>query len=105
FVLVLVLVRDKKAVQPLLFQPGANERQMLGPEGRIGGFVEGLAHGHDLGPLRLWLKADAGAASSLWWAAWTRDCPFSHSSSTDDRQRPSSRGRSVQPGPRPRSRS
>ena len=44
-VLVLVLVRDQQAVEALLGHPGPNERQVLRPEGRIGGFVEGLAHG------------------------------------------------------------
>ena len=45
FVLVLVLVRDQQAVEALLGHFRADAGKMLRPEGRIGGFVEGLAHG------------------------------------------------------------
>ncbi|MNS58453.1 hypothetical protein D3C72_913740 [compost metagenome] len=44
FVLMLVLVRDQQAVQALLGHLRPQQGQMLGPEGRIGGFVECLAH-------------------------------------------------------------
>ena len=45
-----VLVRNQQTIQTLFGQTGANERKVLGPEGRIGGFIEGLAHGADLIP-------------------------------------------------------
>ena len=48
FVLVLVLVRDDEGVEPQLRHLGADQRQVLAPEGRIGGLVEGLAHGRVL---------------------------------------------------------
>ncbi|MNK99764.1 hypothetical protein D3C87_1201780 [compost metagenome] len=50
FVLMLVLVRDQQAVQALLRHLGAQQRQVLGPEGGIGGFVECLAHEGSLHP-------------------------------------------------------
>ena len=34
-----------RGIEALFGHPGANARQVSGPEGRIGGFVEGLAHG------------------------------------------------------------
>ncbi len=45
FVLVLVLVRDEEAVDALAGHGGADQQRVLAAEGRIGGFVEGLAHG------------------------------------------------------------
>src|SRR5690606_13748493 len=42
---VLVLVRDQPAVEALLGHAGPEQGQVAGGEGRIGGFVEGLAHG------------------------------------------------------------
>ena len=44
-VLVFVLMRDQQAVEPLLGHLRANARQVFRPEGRISGFIEGLAHG------------------------------------------------------------
>ncbi len=44
-VLVLVLVGDEEAVQALLGHGPADQRHVLGREGAIGGFCEGLAHG------------------------------------------------------------
>ncbi len=44
-VLVLVLVRDEKAVQALGGHLGPDQGKVLAPEGGIGGVVEGLAHG------------------------------------------------------------
>ena len=44
-VLMLILVRDQQAVEPLLGHFRADTGQMFRPEGRIGGFIEGLAHG------------------------------------------------------------
>ena len=47
-VLVLVLVRDQEAVQPLRLHGRADQGDVLGAEGRIGGFIEGLMHGRNL---------------------------------------------------------
>jgi hypothetical protein len=62
FVLVLVLVRDQQAVEALLGHLGAEQRQVLGPEGRIGGFVECLAHDCSLSLLPSREKVGAGGA-------------------------------------------
>jgi len=52
----LVLMRDQQAVEALLGHLGAEQRQVFGPEGRIGGFVECLAHEGLLLLLPLWEK-------------------------------------------------
>src|SRR5436190_414215 len=47
-VLVLVLVGDEEAVQPLAGHGLADQRHMPGPEGAVGGFVKRLAHARDV---------------------------------------------------------
>ncbi len=44
FVLVLVLMRNEEAVEPLPGHLGPDQRQVLGPESAVGLLVEGLAH-------------------------------------------------------------
>ncbi len=60
FVLVLVLMRDQQAVEALLGHLRADEGKVFRPEGRIGGFVKGLAHGGRI------------ASPSPSWGGWSR---------------------------------